>query len=127
MPHAAAETLAEPVRPAGPIGAPYPADAKAYDPVAAERFYGARLVVVVSRLVRLTSLTFAFNIRLLLDYQAYKRAGSPEGESWPNERDRAKEVADADRTSPALAPIAPHQPWSQPNAPCCPGQGSPRR
>jgi predicted unusual protein kinase regulating ubiquinone biosynthesis (AarF/ABC1/UbiB family) len=74
-----------------PIGAPYIADAKAYDPVVAENFDLARLPVVISRLARLTSLTFGFNTRLLLDYWAYNRAGKPEDEPWPNEEDRAKE------------------------------------
>eukprot|EP00746_Dinoflagellata_sp_MGD_P029031 gnl/MRDRNA2_/MRDRNA2_168700_c0_seq1.p1 gnl/MRDRNA2_/MRDRNA2_168700_c0~~gnl/MRDRNA2_/MRDRNA2_168700_c0_seq1.p1 ORF type:complete len:946 (+),score=191.60 gnl/MRDRNA2_/MRDRNA2_168700_c0_seq1:80-2917(+) len=75
-----------------PIGAPYIADAKAYDPVVADKFYQARLPVVISRLAKLTSLTFGYNIRLLLDYWAYNRAGKPEDEPWPNEEDRAKEA-----------------------------------
>ena len=79
-------------RPQVPIGAPYPADAKAYDPDKADTFYGARLPLVASRLLRLGALTFAFNLRLALDYFAYKRAGSPEDEPWPNEKDRAKEA-----------------------------------
>ena len=74
------------------IGAPYPARADGYDPEAADRFYGARLPLVVWRLATLTYLTGAFNVRLLLDYAQYKRAGSPEGEPWPNEKDRAKEA-----------------------------------
>ena len=37
----------------GPIGAPYAADANAYDPEAADRFYQARLPVVISRMARL--------------------------------------------------------------------------
>ena len=79
-------------RPEGPIGAPYPAQADGYDPEAADAFYGARLPFVASRLLRLGSLTLAFNLRLGLDYLAYKRAGAPEGEPWPNEPDRASEA-----------------------------------
>ena len=55
-------------------------------------FYAARLPLVVNRLAELTFLTGAFNARLLLDLLAYRRAGSPEGESWPNEADRAREA-----------------------------------
>ena len=76
----------------GPIGAPYPADANAYDPIAANAFYGKRPLLLLSRLARLSYLTTAFNLRLLIDWQQYKRAGSPEGESWPNEEQRAKEA-----------------------------------
>ena len=83
--------LASP-RPTGPVGAPYPADAKGYDPEAADAFYGARLPFVASRLLKLGSITLAFNVRLGLDYLAYKNAGAPEGEPWPNEADRAKEA-----------------------------------
>jgi hypothetical protein len=79
-------------RPTGPVGAPYPADAKGYDPEAANAFYGARLPFVASRLLTLGSITLAFNVRLGLDYLAYKNAGAPEGEPWPNEKDRAKEA-----------------------------------
>ena len=79
-------------RPTGPVGAPYPADAKGYDPEAADVFYGSRLPFVAARLLRLGSLTLAFNLRLGLDYLAYKRAGAPEGEPWPNEADRAREA-----------------------------------
>ena len=79
-------------RPTGPVGAPYPADAKGYDPEAADAFYGARLPFVASRLLTLGSITLAFNVRLGLDYLAYKNAGAPEGEPWPNEADRAKEA-----------------------------------
>ena len=42
-------------RPTGPVGAPYPADAKGYDPAAADAFYGARPLVVASRLLRVLS------------------------------------------------------------------------
>ena len=79
-------------RPTGPVGAPYPADAKGYDPEAADAFYGARLPFVASRLLTLGSITLAFNVRLGLDYLAYKNAGAPEGKPWPNEADRAKEA-----------------------------------
>ena len=91
----------------GPIGAPYAADANAYDPEAADRFYQARLPVVISRMARLGALTFAFNIRLLIDWQLYKRAGSPEGESWPNEKERAKEaLALATQLGPTFIKLA---------------------
>ena len=76
----------------GPIGAPYPPDADAYDPIAADKFYLARLPLVIGRLAQLAALTGAFNVRLSLDYLAYKRAGSPEDEPWPNEGERAKEA-----------------------------------
>ena len=76
----------------GPIGAPYPPDAQAYDPVAADQFYMARLPVVVGRLLQLAALTGAFNVKLVFDLLLYKRAGSPEGEPWPNEAARAKEA-----------------------------------
>eukprot|EP00966_Prymnesium_polylepis_P108963 2521533-Prymnesium_polylepis.1 len=75
-----------------PLGAPYPPKADAYDPQAADEYYFARLPQVVSRFARLGALTLAFNLRLLLDLSAYKRAGSPEEESWPNEAERAKEA-----------------------------------
>lgn len=74
------------------IGAPYAADAKAYDPTKAEKFYSARIPVVASRLLDLTRITAGFNVKLLLDFWAYNRAGKPEDEPWPNEQDRAKEV-----------------------------------
>ena len=76
----------------GPIGAPYAANAKAYDPAAADAFYGARPLVVIRRLVQLAALTGAFNLKLLFDFALYKRAGSPEDEAWPNERERAREA-----------------------------------
>ena len=82
-----------------PIGAPYAPDANAYDPDAADNFYSARLPLVVNRLVQLTYVTGAFNVRLLFDLLAYKRAGSPEGEPWPNEADRAREALEARRSS----------------------------
>mmetsp|Transcript_17047 Transcript_17047/g.31996 ORF Transcript_17047/g.31996 Transcript_17047/m.31996 type:complete len:944 (+) Transcript_17047:63-2894(+) len=75
-----------------PFGAPYAADSKAYDPVAADDFYGARPLLVGSRLFKLAFLTGGFNFRLLLDFLSYKWKGSPEDESWPNENDRAKEA-----------------------------------
>ena len=78
-------------RPAEPIGSPYPAEASAYDPLKAERFYASRLPVVVSRALRLARLTASFNVKLLCDLAAYRLAGAPEGESWPNEKERAKE------------------------------------
>ena len=94
-------------RPTGPVGAPYPADAKGYDPAAADAFYGARPLVVASRLLRLGSITLAFNVRLGLDYLAYKRAGAPEDESWPNEADRAKEaLALATQLGPTFIKLA---------------------
>ena len=88
----AAFNVLRPKEDPAPIGAPYAADAKAYDPAAADAFYFARLPYVLSRLAWLATLTGGFNIRLLIDWQLYKRAGSPEGESWPNEKDRAKEA-----------------------------------
>ena len=88
----AAFNVLRPKEDPAPIGAPYAADANAYDPDAADKFYFERLPYVVSRLVRLAALTGSFNIRLLIDWQLYKRAGSPEGESWPNEEERAKEA-----------------------------------
>ena len=91
----------------GSIGAPYPAEATAYDPEAADRFYGKRLPLVVGRLLKLGSLTFSFNLKLLLDYLAYKRAGEPEGESWPNEKERAKEaLALATQLGPTIIKLA---------------------
>ena len=58
-------------------------------------------------MARLGALTFAFNIRLLIDWQLYKRAGSPEGESWPNEKDRAKEaLALATQLGPTFIKLA---------------------
>ena len=75
-----------------PLGTPYEADAKAYDPDAADRFYAKRLDRVAARLLRLGALTFTLNAKLLLDLRAYKAAGSPEDEPWPNEAERAKEV-----------------------------------
>ena len=89
------------------IGAPYPPRADAYDPLAADRFYGARPLVVLSRIVKLTFLTGAFNAALLLDFLAYKRAGAPEGEPWPNEGDRAKEaLALATQLGPTFIKLA---------------------
>ena len=76
----------------GPVGAPYAPKADAYDPVAAEEYYSARPLAVASRLFKLLTLTGALNARLALDFAAYKRAGSPEGEPWPNEPARAKEA-----------------------------------
>ena len=94
-------------RPTGPVGAPYPADAKGYDPAAADAFYGARPLVVASRLLRLGSITLAFNVRLGLDYLAYKRSGAPEDEPWPNEADRAKEaLALATQLGPTFIKLA---------------------
>ncbi|KAL1530023.1 hypothetical protein AB1Y20_000948 [Prymnesium parvum] len=91
----------------GPLGAPYPPKADAYDPTAANEYYRARLPAVVSRLARLGALTFVFNMRLLLDLQAYKRAGSPEGEAWPNEAARAKEaLALATQLGPTFIKLA---------------------
>ena len=58
--------LASP-RPTGPVGAPYPADAKGYDPEAADAFYGARLPFVVSlslSLSRSRSLTLSLSLSL---------------------------------------------------------------
>ena len=58
--------LASP-RPTGPVGAPYPADAKGYDPEAADAFYGARLPFVVSLSLSLSlsrSLTLSLSLSL---------------------------------------------------------------
>jgi predicted unusual protein kinase regulating ubiquinone biosynthesis (AarF/ABC1/UbiB family) len=89
------------------IGAPYAADRDAYDPVAADRFYISRLPTVISRLLKVGSITFSFNIRLALDYWAYCRAGKPEGESWPNECDRAKEALElATQLGPTFIKLA---------------------
>ena len=75
-----------------PLGAPYPATSVGYDPVAADAYYGSRWPAVAGRLLRLGALTLGFNLKLLLDWQAYKRLGEPEGEPWPNEAARAKEA-----------------------------------
>ena len=103
---AAAVGAAYSVLPRGPIGAPYAADARAYDPVAADAFYLSRLPVVISRLLRLAFLTTGFNLRLLVDWQLYKRKGSPEDESWPNEKDRAKEASPRPATHKCCGPGA---------------------
>ena len=79
-------------RPPKPIGAPYAAGPNTYDPVAADAFYAERMPLVIGRLLRLGYLTTAFNLKLLADWQAYKRMGSPEGVSWPNEKSRASEA-----------------------------------
>ena len=104
---AGASVAARSVGDGGPLGAPYPPRADAYDPEAADRFYGARLPAVASRLFTLAYLTGAFNLRLLVDYLLYKRAGAPEGESWPNEQDRAKEaLALATKLGPTFIKLA---------------------
>ena len=93
--------------PRGAIGAPYAADAKAYDPIAANSYYLGRLPAVAARLARLAVLTTGFNARLGLDYFAYKRAGAPEDESWPNEKERAKEALDlATQLGPTFIKLA---------------------
>ena len=90
-----------------PIGAPYERDAKAYDPVAAAAFYAARLPQVAVRLARLMALTTGFNLRLGLNYLAYKQSGSPEGEPWPEEAARAKEaLALATQLGPTFIKLA---------------------
>jgi len=74
------------------LEAPYIAGPGTYDPLLAEEFYGARPLLVASRLLTLGRLTFGFNSKLLMDFAAYKSRGSPEGEPWPNEAARAKEA-----------------------------------
>ena len=93
--------------PAGaPLGAPYPARADAYDPEAA-RELPARLPAVAARLLKLASLTGGFNVRLGLDYLAYKRMGEPEETPWPNEKARAKEaLALATQLGPTFIKLA---------------------
>ena len=94
--------------PAGaPLGAPYPARADAYDPEAAREYYTARLPAVAARLLKLASLTGGFNVRLGLDYLAYKRMGEPEETPWPNEKARAKEaLALATQLGPTFIKLA---------------------
>lgn len=65
-------------------GAPYVSGATAYTPDKAERFYGKRAPLVAARLLRLSSLTFAFNVKLLLDWRL--------GWLEKNEKERAKEA-----------------------------------
>ena len=93
-----------------PGGAPYEASATAlfgYDPVAAEAFYAARPLLVIGRILRISRLTAAFNVKLLLDLAAYKLAGSPEDTPWPNEKERAKEcLALATQLGPTFIKLA---------------------
>jgi hypothetical protein len=74
------------------LEAPYTAGPQTYDPRLADEFYAARPLLVGGRLARLGALTFAFNLKLLLDFLSYKAKGSPEGQPWPNEAARAKEA-----------------------------------
>lgn len=74
------------------LDAPYAAGPQTYDPRLADEFYAARPLMVWGRLVRLGALTSGFNIKLLLDFLAYKAKGSPEGQPWPNEAARAREA-----------------------------------
>ena len=94
----------------GPAGRPrraVPARADAYDPEAAREYYTARLPAVAARLLKLASLTGGFNVRLGLDYLAYKRMGEPEETPWPNEKARAKEaLALATQLGPTFIKLA---------------------
>ena len=51
-----------------PVETPYAGGADSYSPEAADAFYGRRPLLVLERLVWLTQLTFAFNVKLLLDW-----------------------------------------------------------
>ena len=63
--------------------APYAGGATTYSPAKANEFYGKQPLVVLERLAWLTQATFAFNVKLLIDY----------ARGWPeaSEKDRAKE------------------------------------
>ena len=51
-----------------PVETPYAGGADSYSPEAAAAFYGRRPLLVLERLVWLTQSTFAFNVKLLLDW-----------------------------------------------------------
>ncbi|KAL7548257.1 hypothetical protein ACHAWF_015462 [Thalassiosira exigua] len=74
--------------------APYPGGSDSYDPSAAEEFYARRPLAVFRRILRLASLTSAFNAGLVVDWLILgKWAGDEDYEALrKNEPRRAKEA-----------------------------------
>ena len=66
------------------VGSPYDAGTKTYSVETAERFYGSRPFFLLRRLLKLASITGAFNLKLFIDW----RTGNVE----KNEKERAKEA-----------------------------------
>ena len=59
--------------------APYKGGANDYSPAKAEQFYAKRPLLVAERLAWLTQATFAFNVKLLIDYlRGWPEASEPE-------------------------------------------------
>jgi hypothetical protein len=76
--------------------APYGSGSDAYDPAAAEAFYSRRPLVVIKRVLRLASLTSAFNAGVLFDWLVLGRLLGDETYSAlrSNEPRRAREALD---------------------------------
>ncbi len=66
------------------VGSPYPPGSTTYNKRIADQFFGARPLYVFRRLLKLSQITGAFNVKLLLDW----RLGNLED----NEKERAKEA-----------------------------------
>ena len=66
------------------VGSPYDAGTKTYSVEEAERFYGARPLFVLRRLLKLASITGAFNLKLLFDWRT--------AQVEKNQAERAKEA-----------------------------------
>lgn len=66
------------------IGSPYDAGTKTYSVETAERFYGGKPLFVLRRLLKLASITGAFNLKVFIDW----RTGNIER----NQKERAKEA-----------------------------------
>jgi ABC1 atypical kinase-like domain len=66
------------------VGSPYDAGTKTYSVETAERFYASRPFFVLRRLLKLASITGAFNLKLFIDW----RTGNVE----KNQKERAKEA-----------------------------------